>query len=70
MGPRDANRQAFAVGLISDGEQWMNMIVSRNRTSDTYNQATADAIVASILTHYRPLFKALESKLESLMGGE
>lgn len=67
MGSRDATRQAFSVGLISDGEQWMNMIVSRNRSSHTYNAVTADAIVESILTHYFPLFKALESKLESLV---
>lgn len=66
MGSRDATRQAFRVGLISEGSQWMDMIVSRNRTSHTYNQATADQIAAAILQHYHPLFCQLAEKLNSL----
>ncbi|MAV90843.1 MAG: nucleotidyltransferase [Bdellovibrionaceae bacterium] len=45
MGSRDATREAFKAGLISDGEPWMEMIHSRNQTSHTYNQSTADDIV-------------------------
>jgi nucleotidyltransferase substrate binding protein (TIGR01987 family) len=35
FGSRDATRQAFAAGLIEDGELWMEMIHSRNRTTHT-----------------------------------
>ena len=66
MGSRDATRQAFAVGLITDGEQWMDMIANRNRTSHTYNKATADAIVCAVLERYFPLFEQLEKRLEGL----
>lgn len=47
-GSKDATRQAFATGLIADGEVWMEMINSRNQTSHTYNEATADEIARAI----------------------
>lgn len=65
-GSRDATRQAFSVGLIDDGEGWMEMIKSRNQTSHTYNRATADAIVRSILDRYHPLFQHFLEKLTEL----
>lgn len=34
-GSRDATRAAFKAGLISNGKEWMKMIVSRNQTSHT-----------------------------------
>lgn len=66
MGSRDASRQAFAKGLIEDGEGWMEMIQSRNLTSHTYNEEIADLIVQRILTRYHPLFLALDARLASL----
>jgi nucleotidyltransferase substrate binding protein (TIGR01987 family) len=36
-GSRDAIREAYKINLIGDGEEWMNMIVSRNLTSHSYN---------------------------------
>lgn len=70
LGPRDVTRQAFAIGLISEGEQWMDMIANRNRTSHAYNQVTADAIVSAVLERYHPLFKALESRLQQLKNAQ
>ncbi len=70
MGSRDATRQAFAVGLISQGDQWMDMIANRNRTSHTYNKATADAIVSAVLERYFPLFEQLEKRLEQLRDAD
>jgi len=57
-GSRDATREVFQTGLVNDGEGWMEMIVSRNRTSHTYNQAVADDIAERIIRHYHPLFVA------------
>lgn len=42
-GSKDATREAFAKGLIENGERWMEMITHRNQTSHTYNQETAIA---------------------------
>lgn len=66
MGSRDATRQAYNVGLIDNGEQWMDMIANRNRTSHTYNKATAEAIVSAVIDRYHPLFVKLAQHLEQL----
>jgi nucleotidyltransferase substrate binding protein (TIGR01987 family) len=69
-GSRDATREAFKVGLIVDGEGWMDMIISRNQTSHTYNQSTANEIATDIIARYSLLFKAFEIKMEELRTGE
>ncbi|MES2377355.1 MAG: nucleotidyltransferase substrate binding protein [Bacteroidota bacterium] len=68
-GSRDTIREAFKINLISDGEEWMNMLVSRNLTSHSYNKETADEIASAVVNTYFALFKALEVKLENLMPG-
>jgi nucleotidyltransferase substrate binding protein (TIGR01987 family) len=65
-GSRDATRAAFAAGLIAEGEVWMDMIKSRNQTSHTYNEATADAIYAKIITEYHPAFLAFRDTMDAL----
>ena len=53
---KDATREAFAQGLIKDGEEWIAMIESRNQTSHTYNEELADEIADAILSRYVPQF--------------
>ena len=65
-GSRDAAREAFRMGLISDGAAWMEMIQSRNQTSRTYNQSTADEIVLKTIHSYCPQFITFKAKMESL----
>ena len=65
-GSKDATRAAFKVSLITDGEQWMAMIQSRNISSHTYDEKIAESLVAVIFEHYFPLFKTLVSEMESL----
>jgi nucleotidyltransferase substrate binding protein (TIGR01987 family) len=67
-GSRDATRQAFAAGLVEDGNAWMEMIQSRNQSSHTYNKATALALVDRITQRYAALFQAFESRMEGLRG--
>ncbi len=55
-GSKDATREAFAQGLIEQGEDWMAMIQSRNRSSHTYNENTAREVAGSILSSYVPQF--------------
>lgn len=61
-----ATRAAFSRGLIENGEVWMEMIQSRNRSVHAYDQATADQIAADILTSYVTEFDRLEQRLEAL----
>ena len=65
-GSRDATREAFAVGLIDNGDAWMQMIDHRNQTSHTYDEKIADAIVAAILTSYVAEFEAFHHRLLEL----
>ena len=65
-GSRDATREAFQVGLIEDGDSWMEMIKSRNKTSHTYNNEIATEIVNKILSVYFPLFMEFQTKIKQL----
>jgi nucleotidyltransferase substrate binding protein (TIGR01987 family) len=65
-GSRDTTREAFKTGLIQNGQAWMDMILSRNLTSHTYDEDTAAEIVSAIRTAYFAEFEALQIKLEEL----
>lgn len=63
-GSRDAIRKSFAVGIIVDGDSWMRMLISRNKTSHTYNETTASEIVTEIRDSFFKLFCDLHKTLE------
>ncbi len=65
-GSKDATREAFQLGLLDNGDVWMEMIKSRNETSHTYNDATAATIVRNIEEKYFELFQTFKEKMESL----
>jgi len=65
-GSKDATRAAFKVSLISDGELWMAMIQSRNISSHTYDEETAESLVKAIINNYFPLFRDLKSEMDVL----
>ena len=62
-GSRDATREAFKQGLITDGETWMAMIQSRNKSAHTYHEETAREIAHAVTDKYCALFDALEEKM-------
>ena len=66
-GSRDAIREAFNIGLITDGEGWMDTIRSRNKSTHTYNQETAADIADRTINLYINLFKAFLQKMEALL---
>ena len=69
-GSRDATREAFKMQLLSDGEVWMDMIKSRNESSHTYNEATADEIFHKIIEEYYPAFEKFTFAMEALRTGK
>lgn len=69
-GSRDATRAAFAADLITDGHLWMDMIKSRNKTSHTYNEATANEIFLKIMYEYTNAFSDFRVKMEGLRSGK
>lgn len=66
FGSKDATREAFAAGLILNGEVWMDMIRSRNKTSHTYNRETADDIFLKIVDEYYSEFILFGKRMEEL----
>ncbi len=69
-GSRDATREAFQLQLISNGDKWMDMIGSRNKTSHTYNEETANEIYSKILDDYHPAFIEFQRNMEAKRSGE
>ncbi len=68
QGSRDAIQLAFKRELIVNGEAWMQMLQDRNRTSHSYNEETANEIVAHIISSYYQLFIALRNELQRIAG--
>jgi nucleotidyltransferase substrate binding protein (TIGR01987 family) len=66
QGSRDALRLAFQRGLITDGDNWMNMIKSRIASVHTYNLEVAQQINQDIHDIYFQLFIELKEKMEFL----
>jgi nucleotidyltransferase substrate binding protein (TIGR01987 family) len=69
-GSRDATREAFKMGLITNAEVWMDMIKSRNESSHTYNEATAEEIYRKVVNAYHPLFTEFEKHMLALHSGK
>lgn len=67
-GSKDATREAFAAQLILDGELWMDMIQSRNKTSHTYDENIADEIFRKVMQEYIIAFQEFGDKINSLKG--
>ncbi|MGJ9386047.1 HI0074 family nucleotidyltransferase substrate-binding subunit, partial [Salipaludibacillus sp. CF4.18] len=62
--PRTTIREAFAYGLIEDGEQWIDMMVDRNKTSHLYDEEEAKLIYEKVKNNYSYLLSNLSNKLE------
>ena len=69
-GSRDATREGFSMGLIEDGDVWMEMIRSRNQTSHTYDEETADEIFNKIINDYLDAFVSFKEKMEEIKNEE
>lgn len=66
QGSRDAITLAFQRGLIANGENWMQMLKSRNLTSHIYNEEKMREITEQIVKSYFGLLRDLIAKLRTL----
>jgi len=66
--PREVLKQAFATGLISDGQLWIDMLEERNLMAHTYNDTRARQAVQLIQERYlaglQQLHDLFSAKLE------
>ena len=65
VGSRSTVREAFKLGLLADGQLWMDMIAKRNQSSHTYNQALAEALVEAITQSFYPAFVQLQAQMQA-----
>ncbi len=65
VGSKEAIRLAFSNNLITEGEIWMEMILSRNLTSHIYDSSKALEIGKDIRELYYPCLIQLKNYLES-----
>ena len=62
--PRSTIKEAFTQKLIIEGQLWIEMMETRNKTSHTYKEEFAKQIAESILNTYIPLLDDLQNVLE------
>jgi nucleotidyltransferase substrate binding protein (TIGR01987 family) len=62
--PREAFRQAFALGWVDDEDVWLRMLDDRNRTTHTYNEAVAEEIFRRLAAYT----EALRALVDVLSG--
>jgi nucleotidyltransferase substrate binding protein (TIGR01987 family) len=66
--PRSVLRQAFASGLIVEGEAWIQALEGRNLFSHTYSKELAEESEKMIRDTLSPLLFALEIELRSRLS--
>lgn len=62
--PRAVIREAFSYGLIEDGEQWIDMMVDRNKTSHLYDEDEAKLIYDKVKEYYNIILSKLAERME------
>lgn len=69
-GSRDALREAFKVGLIDDGELWLETIKARNITSHAYDEEIVQGAFETISNEYIVIFDKLLATFKKLEDKE
>ncbi len=64
--PREVLKSAFEHGIIDNGQEWINMMLSRNSLSHLYDEETSREIYDNIKEIYFGLLKQLDKKLSEI----
>ena len=67
LGSKDTFRLGNQVGLLNNGNIWMEMVKGRNATSHTYDEETADKIIEAIRERYYFAFSTLISTIDAII---
>ena len=62
--PRPVIKEAFAAGIIENGEAFINMLIARNEMSHKYDEETFNRVFKRIKDEFYPAFEALRIYLE------
>ncbi|MCT4594240.1 MAG: HI0074 family nucleotidyltransferase substrate-binding subunit [Anaeromicrobium sp.] len=70
-GPRKAIKESFKMGILKDGNSWLDIIQDRNRTSHTYDEESAVDIFENIKDRYvhviKDYLKTMENELKDII---
>jgi len=66
VGSKAAVKNAFQNGLIDEGQIWMDMVESRNISSHSYDEETANKIIEQIKYIYFLHFQKFLNKMEGI----
>ena len=67
---KDVTKESFKLGIITEAEEWINMIKSRNLTTEVYTEKTIYDVSHAVLTKYIFGFNSLDERLEDLKDKE
>ncbi len=67
FGSKTVVREAFNVGLISNGDQWLKTIESRNKTSHIYDEKEILMVLEIIFNEYLSIFVEFEIKMKTFL---
>jgi nucleotidyltransferase substrate binding protein (TIGR01987 family) len=62
--PRQVIREAFAAGLLPDGQVWIDMLEQRNLMAHTYDLKRAQRALVLIRGTFAPALRSLAQNLE------
>jgi len=66
--PRDVIKEAFANGLIKDGQTWIDMLDKRNLMSHVYDESAFEAVHAKVIGEYCQAIRQLHDFLTARVG--
>jgi nucleotidyltransferase substrate binding protein (TIGR01987 family) len=58
--PKNVIKQSFAANIIDDGQLWIDMLLSRNLMSHTYDFIKFETIAKDVEKKYLPALKQME----------
>ncbi len=61
--PRSSIREGWKQGLISDAEEWLDMMEKRNLSSHTYDENVARDIYHEVRERYADLLEVLDRRI-------
>lgn len=64
--PREVIKSAFEYGLVKDGKEWIDMMLTRNELSHLYDEETSREIYFDIKNIYIKLLETLWEKLREI----
>ncbi|MGC1525596.1 MAG: nucleotidyltransferase substrate binding protein [Phormidesmis sp.] len=66
--PREVIKQAYQIGLISEGHEWTDALQDRNLTAHTYKEEIAQTVEQRIRQRYYPIIAALYKTFKAKMA--